>query len=208
MKSAIYPEYLALLHAARALGRPVKWTDERSESFVSDSHGRDHEMTVELALGADGNFLAVRVTGYGNLGAYVGRGTPIPPTANAVKNTIGVYGTPLLEVSTKIVVTNTPPVGAYRGAGRPEGNYYMERLVDTAAAEMGIDRVELRRCNHIAAEVMPYRRQTAQPMTAVSSPLFSTRRWLRPIGTASKPVRRRAGHVGSCAGAASAIISR
>jgi aerobic carbon-monoxide dehydrogenase large subunit len=146
-----------LFHAARALGRPVKWTDERSESFVSDSHGRDHEMTAELALDADGNFLAVRLTGYGNLGAYVGRGTPIPPTANAVKNVIGVYKTPLLEVSTKIVVTNTPPVGAYRGAGRPEGNYYMERLVDTAAAEMGIDRVELRRRNHIAAEAMPYK---------------------------------------------------
>ena len=147
MKSAVYPEYLALFHAARALRRPVKWTDERSESFVSDSHGRDHEMTAELALDADGNFLAVRVTGYGNLGAYVGRGTPIPPTANAVKNTIGVYKTPLLEVSTKIVVANTPPVGAYRGADRPEGNYYMERLVDTAAAEMGIDRVELRHRN-------------------------------------------------------------
>jgi carbon-monoxide dehydrogenase large subunit len=157
MKSAVYPEYLALFHATRALGRPVKWTDERSESFVSDSHGRDHEMTAELALDADGNFLAVRVTGYGNLGAYVGRGAPIPPTANAVKNVIGVYKTSLLEVSTKIVVTNTPPVGAYRGAGRPEGNYYMERLVDTAAAEMGIDRVELRRRNHIAAEAMPYK---------------------------------------------------
>jgi len=157
MKSAVYPEYLALFHAARILGRPVKWTDERSESFVSDSHGRDHEMSAELALDAEGNFLAVRVTGYGNLGAYVGRGTPIPPTANAVKNTIGVYRTPLLEVWTKLVVTNTPPVGAYRGAGRPEGNYYMERLVDTAAAEMGIDRVELRRKNHIRPEAMPYK---------------------------------------------------
>jgi aerobic carbon-monoxide dehydrogenase large subunit len=75
MKSAVYPEYLALFHAARALGRPVKWTDDRSESFVSDSHGRDHEMSAELALDAAGNFLAVRVTGYGNLGAYVGRGS-------------------------------------------------------------------------------------------------------------------------------------
>ena len=157
MKSAVYPEYLALFYAARILGRPVKWTDDRSESFVSDSHGRDHEMSAELALDADGNFLAVRVTGYGNLGAYVGRGTPIPPTANAVKNTIGVYRTPLLEVWSKLVVTNTPPVGAYRGAGRPEGNYYMERLVDTAAAEMGIDRVELRRKNHIRPEAMPYK---------------------------------------------------
>jgi len=157
MKSAVYPEYLALFHAARALGRPVKWTDERSESFVSDSHGRDHEMTAELALDAEGNFLAVRIIGYGNLGAYVGRGTPVPPTANAVKNTIGVYRTPLIEVSTKIVVTNTSPVGAYRGAGRPEGNYYMERLVDTAARETGIDRTELRRKNHIPENAMPHK---------------------------------------------------
>jgi carbon-monoxide dehydrogenase large subunit len=157
MKSQVYPEYLALFHAAKTLGRPVKWTDERSESFVSDSHGRDHEMTAELALDKEGNFLAVRITGYGNLGAYVGRGTPIPPTANAVKNTIGVYKTPLIEVATKIVVTNTQPVGAYRGAGRPEGNYYMERLVDTAAAEMGIDKIELRRRNHIPEATMPYR---------------------------------------------------
>ena len=157
MKSQVYPEYFALFHAAKTLGRPVKWTDERSESFVSDSHGRDHEMTAELALDADGNFLAVRLIGYGNLGAYVGRGTPIPPTANAVKNLIGVYKTPLIEVATKIVVTNTQPVGAYRGAGRPEGNYYMERLVDTAATEMGIDRVELRRRNHIPEVAMPYK---------------------------------------------------
>ena len=157
MKSAVYPEYLALFHAARVLRRPVKWTDERSESFVSDSHGRDHEMTAELALDAAGNFLAVRVTGFGNLGAYVGRGSGGPPTANAVKNTIGVYKTPLIEVWTRIVVTNTPPVGAYRGAGRPEGNYYMERLVDTAAAEMGIDKIELRRRNHILETAMPYK---------------------------------------------------
>jgi len=157
MKSQVYPEYLALFHAAHTLGRPVKWTDERGESFVSDSHGRDHEMTAELALDAEGNFLAIRLSGHGNLGAYVGRGTPIPPTANAVKNIIGVYRTPLIEVSTKIVVTNTQPVGAYRGAGRPEGNYYMERLVDTAAAEMGIDKIELRRRNHIPEGAMPHK---------------------------------------------------
>ena len=99
----------------------------------------------------------MRVTGYGNLGAYVGRGSPGTATANAVKNTIGVYRTPLIEVSTKVVVTNTPPVGAYRGAGRPEGNYYRERLVDTAAAEIGIDKIELRRRNHIPAEAMPHK---------------------------------------------------
>jgi aerobic carbon-monoxide dehydrogenase large subunit len=157
MKASAYPEYICLLYAARALGRPVKWTDERSESFLSDSHGRDHEMTAELALDADGKFLALRVTGYGNLGAWLSNATTIPPTMNTVKNIIGVYATPLIEVSTKCMFTNTTPVGAYRGAGRPEGNYYMERMVETAAREMGIDRVELRRRNHIQPGQMPYR---------------------------------------------------
>jgi carbon-monoxide dehydrogenase large subunit len=156
MKASAYPEYICLMHAARSLGRPVKWTDERSESFLSDSHGRDHEMTAELALAADGRFLALRVTGYGNLGAWLNSATTIPPTMNTVKNIIGVYATPLIEVSSKCIFTNTTPVGAYRGAGRPEGNYYMERLVDTAAREMGIDRVELRRRNHIRPDAMPY----------------------------------------------------
>jgi carbon-monoxide dehydrogenase large subunit len=157
MKASAYPEYICLLHAARTLGQPVKWTDERSESFLSDSHGRDHEMTAELALDADGKFLALRVSGYGNLGAWLSNATTIPPTLNTVKNIIGVYATPLIEVSSKCIFTNTTPVGAYRGAGRPEGNYYMERLVETAAREMGIDRVELRRRNHIRPEQMPYR---------------------------------------------------
>jgi carbon-monoxide dehydrogenase large subunit len=157
MKASAYPEYICLLHAAKLLGRPVKWTDERSESFLSDSHGRDHEMTVELAMDAEGKFLALRVTGYGNLGAWLSNATTIPPTLNTVKNIIGVYATPLIEVSTKCLFTNTTPVGAYRGAGRPEGNYYMERLVETAAREIGIDAVELRRRNHIQPGQMPYR---------------------------------------------------
>ncbi|WP_428490482.1 xanthine dehydrogenase family protein molybdopterin-binding subunit [Rhodopila sp.] len=157
MKASAYPEYVCLLHAARSLGRPVKWTDERSESFMSDSHGRDHEMVAELALDAGGKFLAVRVTGYGNLGAWLSNATTIPPTLNAVKNIVGVYATPLIQVSTKCMFTNTTPVGAYRGAGRPEGNYYMERLVETAARELGIDRLELRRRNHIRPEQMPYK---------------------------------------------------
>jgi carbon-monoxide dehydrogenase large subunit len=156
MKSSVYPEYVAILHAARTLGRPVKWTDERSESFLSDSHGRDHDMVGELALDAEGRFLAVRMTGFGNLGAYLSNATTLPSTMNTVKNIIGVYRTPLVEVSTRCMVTNTTPVGAYRGAGRPEGNYYMERLVDTAAREMGIDRVELRRRNHIQPLQIPY----------------------------------------------------
>jgi carbon-monoxide dehydrogenase large subunit len=157
MKAPVYPEYVCLLHAARALGRPVKWTDERSTSFVSDSHGRDHERTVELALDSDGHFLAVRITGYGNMGAYLSPVAPLPSTVNAVKNTASVYRTPLLEVSSKGMFTNTSPVSAYRGAGRPEGNYFMERLIDTAAREMGIDRIELRRRNYIKPNEMPYK---------------------------------------------------
>ena len=157
MKASAYPEYVCLLHAARVLGTPVKWTDERSESFLSDSHGRDHEMTAELALDADGTFLALRITGLGNIGAWLSNATTIPPTLNTVKNIIGVYRTPMIEVSTRCIFTNTTPVGAYRGAGRPEGNYYMERLVETAARERGIDPIELRRRNHIQPEQMPYR---------------------------------------------------
>jgi carbon-monoxide dehydrogenase large subunit len=157
MKASAYPEYICLLHAAKMLGRPVKWTDERSESFLSDSHGRDHDMTAELALDAEGHFLAVRVTGFGNIGAYLSNATAIPATMNTAKNLPGVYRTPLLEVTSKCVFSNTTPVGAYRGAGRPEGNYYMERLVETAAREMGIDLLELRRRNLIRPEEMPYR---------------------------------------------------
>ena len=137
MKAAVYPEYVCILHAARMLGRPVKWTDERSGSFVSDHHGRDHEVEAELALDKDGNFLAVRLTSYGNMGAFLGTVAPLMPTLNAVKNVASVYKTPLLEVSTKCVFTNTSHVSAYRGAGRPEGNYYMERLIDEAAVRDG-----------------------------------------------------------------------
>jgi len=155
MKQATYPEHYCIMHAARELGRPVKWTDERSGSFVSDSHGRDAQMTAELALDKDGDFLAVRLTGYGNLGAAYG--APGPATRNAQRNTLGVYKTPLIDVNTKCVFTTTTPVGAYRGAGRPEANYYMERLVDAAAREMGIDQLELRRRNHIPREAMPYK---------------------------------------------------
>ena len=157
MKASIYPEYICIAHAARALGRPVKWTDERSGSFVSDHHGRDHEMTAELALSKEGEFLAVKITGHANVGAYLGVVSPLMGTLNCVKNTPGVYRTPLLEVSSKVVFTNSAPVGPYRGAGRPEGNYYMERLIDEAAAEMGLDRLELRRRNHIKPADIPYK---------------------------------------------------
>ncbi len=156
MKGGCYPEYVGMFHAARQLGRPVKWTDERSDSFLSDSHGRDHDQTIELALDAEGHFLALRVTGYANLGAYLSNATSIPSTMNTVKNIIGVYRTPIVHVATKCMFTNTTPVGAYRGAGRPEGNYYMERMIENAAREMGISSIDLRRRNHITPDMMPY----------------------------------------------------
>jgi len=157
MKAPVFPEYVCVAHAARALGRPVKWIDERSTSFLSDTHGRDHDQVVELALDKDGHFLAVRITGYGNSGAYISMMGTMQPTMTTMKNTIGVYKTPLIEQSTKLVFTNTTPIAPYRGAGRPEGNYYMERLIDQAAREMGIDRIEIRKRNHIKPKELPYR---------------------------------------------------
>jgi len=163
MKAAVFPEYICVLHAARALGRPVKWTDERSGSFVSDSHGRNHDVVGELALDADGKFLAVRLTSFANMGAFLSPVAPMPGTINAVKNVQGMYRTPLIEVDTKCVFTNTSHVSAYRGAGRPEGNYYMERLIDAAAAEMGLDRMALRKRNQIRPAELP--RKTASAVT-------------------------------------------
>jgi carbon-monoxide dehydrogenase large subunit len=157
MKAAVYPEYVPLLHAAKELGVPVKWTADRFESFVSDHHGRDHEFDGELALDEKGKFLAARFKGFGNTGAYLGPVSPLMSTLNIVKNAVSVYKIPLIEVATKVMFTNTVLVSAYRGAGRPEGNYYMERLIDRAAEEMGIDRFALRKRNQIRKSEIPYK---------------------------------------------------
>jgi carbon-monoxide dehydrogenase large subunit len=157
MKAQVYPEYICILHAAKELGRPVKWTDERSGSFMSDNHGRDHEMTAELALDAEGHFLALRLEGFANLGGFQGAMSPQPGTLNIVRNVISLYRTPVMEVSSKCVFTNTTFVSPYRGAGRPEGNYFMERLIDYAAAETGFDRIELRRKNQIRKSEIPWK---------------------------------------------------
>ncbi|MEH3144526.1 MAG: xanthine dehydrogenase family protein molybdopterin-binding subunit [Methylobacterium frigidaeris] len=156
MKAPVYPEYLPLLHAAKVLGRPVKWTDQRSESFLSDHHGRDVAVDAELALDADGRFLAYRLKGVANMGGYLNPLSPLFQTINIARNMVGVYRTPVYDVAIACLFTNTTPIGAYRGAGRPEGNYFIERLIDTAAAETGRDRVALRRLNHIRPEDMPY----------------------------------------------------
>jgi carbon-monoxide dehydrogenase large subunit len=156
MKNINYPEYMCILHAARELGRPVKWTDERSTSFLSDSHGRAQDVHAELALASDGEFLGVRVSGFGNLGAYITGVAPVPLSLNIAKNIASVYRTPLIEVDIKCVVTNTTLMGAYRGAGRPEANYFFERLIDLAAGEMGMDRLALRRRNFVKPAQIPY----------------------------------------------------
>ena len=156
MKNINYPEYVCILHAAKALKRPVKWTDERSTSFLSDSQGRAQIIHAELALDQTGKFLAVRVSGYGNLGAYISNVSPNPLSANIAKNIASVYCTPLLTVDIKCVLTNTTLMGAYRGAGRPEANYFMERLIDRAAAELGIDRLTLRKRNFVKSSQMPF----------------------------------------------------
>lgn len=156
MKNIGYPEYICILHAAKALGRPVKWRDDRSGSFLSDSQGRDQIIHGELALDAEGHFLAVRLSGYGNLGAYIMGVAPSPLSLNTGKNLASVYRTPLLSVDVKTVLTNMTLMGAYRGAGRPEANYFMERLIDAAADEMGIDRLTLRKRNFIKPSQMPF----------------------------------------------------
>lgn len=157
MKFSAYPEYVCLFHAAKICGRPVKWTDERSSAFLSDQHGRDHEYEGELALDKDGGFLAVRIAGHANVGAYLTSVITIIGTRNILQNLIGHYRTPLVEIAVKDMFTNTSPVGAYRGAGRPEANFFMESLIDQAAREMGIDRVEIRRRNQIQASEIPYK---------------------------------------------------
>jgi carbon-monoxide dehydrogenase large subunit len=157
MKASVYPEYVCILHAARKLGRPVKWTDERSGSFVSDHHGRAQDMVMEVAFDENAHILAMRLTGYGDMGGYLAQFGPLLPTGNQVKNIASMYRTPLIEVATKCVFTNTNFVSAYRGAGRPEGNYYVERTLDLAASELGIDRIDLRKRNMIRKGDLPFK---------------------------------------------------
>ena len=162
MKSMPYNEYPVVLLAAKALGRPVRWTADRSESMLSDHMGRGSLYNAELALAADGTFLAARVHGLANMGGYLTGTGPLAQTVNVCKNLPCMYRTPAVDVNMRCVFTNTNYVGAYRGAGRPEGNFIMERLVDTAAREMGIDRIELRRKNLIAPDAMPFTAASGQ----------------------------------------------
>jgi carbon-monoxide dehydrogenase large subunit len=155
MKAFIYPEQAAVVWAAGKLKRPVKWQSDRSEGFVSDNQGRDHFTRAELALDRRGRFLGVRVEIIANLGAYLSMMAPFIPTRSS-DLVSGLYTTPAIAINVKGVCTNTVPVCAYRGAGRPEASYLIERLVDAAAREIGMTPDKIRRINFIPPSAMPY----------------------------------------------------
>ena len=156
MKGAAYSEAICVMYAARKLGRPVKWCADRSESFLSDHQGRAMTVDLALALDGEGNFLALKVDALGDMGAYLTAMGPWPVTMVVSRNIISVYQTPLFSYGAKCVFTNTVPTGPYRGAGRPESKYFLELLIDKAAAETGIDRIELRRRNLVRPDQMPF----------------------------------------------------
>jgi carbon-monoxide dehydrogenase large subunit len=156
MKGDIYHDQIFVLWASKLVGRPVRWTAERSESLMSDTHARDNVTTAELALDANGRFLAFRVHTVANLGAYLGSMTPHSPTNN-LGGLAGVYTTPAIYTAVSGVFSNTGWTGPYRGAGRPEASLAIEKAIDAAARELGIDRAELRRRNLIPPDAMPYK---------------------------------------------------
>ncbi|MFL6677824.1 MAG: xanthine dehydrogenase family protein molybdopterin-binding subunit, partial [Burkholderiaceae bacterium] len=148
-KIFLYPEETALVWASKRVGRPIKWTAERSESFLTDAHGRDHVTTAELAMNDQGDFLAMRVKTTANMGAYLSTFASSVPTILYATLLAGQYRTPAIHAQVTAVFTNTAPVDAYRGAGRPEATYVVERLVETAARDLGMNPVDIRRRNFI-----------------------------------------------------------
>lgn len=154
-----YAEEAFVTAAAKVVGRPVKWTSTRSEAFVSDAHGRDHVTRIELALDTDGTFLALRSTTLANMGAYLSTFAPSIPTYLHGTLMAGNYKTPLIYVNVRAVFTNTVPVDAYRGAGRPEATFQIERVIDKAARELGIDPIAIRRKNFVTE--FPYQTPVA-----------------------------------------------
>jgi aerobic carbon-monoxide dehydrogenase large subunit len=155
-KNSLYPEQVLVLYAARKLGRPVKWIGERSEAFLGDYQGRDNATRGELALDREGRILALRVDTTANLGAYLAPEGPLSPTSNTTA-LAGVYHTPAIYVCVTGVFTHTAPVDVYRGAGRPEAIYLLERLIDAAARELDMDVVEFRRRNLVSPAALPFK---------------------------------------------------
>jgi aerobic carbon-monoxide dehydrogenase large subunit len=156
MKLFLYPEHILVLWAAKKVGRPVKWTPDRADAFMTDTQGRDNITRIELALDDELRFLGLEVRLVANMGAYLSNFAPEIPTASGAVMHSGVYAIPAIHVGVKGVFTNTVPVDAYRGAGRPEAAYAVERLIDHAARQLGVPPQELRRRNFIKPEAMPY----------------------------------------------------
>jgi carbon-monoxide dehydrogenase large subunit len=157
LKTSAYPEYIALLIATKKIGRPVHWMSGRSEAFLSDNQARDTYSDVELALDEKGKFLALRIRSIGNMGAYLGAIGANIPTISFTRCLPGMYDIKPIDISVKCVYTNTLPTAPYRGAGRPESSYALERVVDEAARITGIDPVKLRRRNLVKKSAMPYK---------------------------------------------------
>ena len=151
-----YPEEVIIPFVAQQMGRPAKWIAARSESYVTDAHGRDHVTSCKLALDSEGKFLGLDVTTYANMGAYLSTFAPLIPTALYITLFSGLYKLPVIFGETYGTITNTVPVDAYRGAGRPEASYVVERLVDLAARKLEMDPIELRRKNFIQPDEFPY----------------------------------------------------
>ena len=172
VRGAIYPEYIALALAARQVGRPVKWLADRSETFVSDFHGRAIRMSGELALDRNGRFLAIRHDWLGDMGAWPSSYGPLTVLLNSSLMACGAYRIPAISGRTRLALTNMVPTSAYRGAGRPEMAYLVERLVDEAARLTGIDRIELRQRNMIPKQAFPYPIATAPFAAAYDSADF------------------------------------
>ncbi len=164
MKTGVYPEDVVLAWCARKYGMPLKWRADRIEEFLAATHGRDVTSKAELALDGDGRVLALRVDSLANVGAYA------TPAGVVIQLLIGpwvstsIYDIGTIDIRIRAVLTNTAPTGAYRGAGRPEAIYIIERLMDAAARQTGIDPVELRRRNMIRPEQMPYRNADGQDL--------------------------------------------
>ena len=157
LKTGPYPEYLAILVAAREVGRPVHWMSSRAEAFLSDNHARDAYSDVELALDERGKFLALRIRHLGNMGAYIGAVGANIQTVNLARCLPGMYDIPRIDIAVRCVFTNTTTTAPYRGAGRPEANYMLDRVVEEAARVSGIDPIKLRRRNLIKPSAMPYK---------------------------------------------------
>ena len=188
LKMMCFPEYIAVMHASKILNRPVKWTATRSESFLSDSQGRDHVTEASLALDSEGNFLGVQVDTVAAVGAYLSQyGIFIPTLAGAGMH-VGVYKIPVLNNKVKVVYTNTVPVDAYRGAGRPEASYVIERLVDQAASDLGMDPIEIRTKNFVQPSDLG---KTAEPIISFDSCDFEKTTEISLINSSYKSFEKR-----------------